>query len=84
MKDVEKIITEITNLKRKIIVDYEKYSDKVWIADDAFNEILIQLKKIKIAKEKYELENACVAKPKFTKCEETQNTKYHNWYEDKK
>ena len=60
MKDIEKIIIEITNLKRKIIVDYEKYSDKVWIADDAFNEILVQLKEIKIAKEKYEIENACV------------------------
>ena len=39
MKDVEKIITEITNLKRKIIVDYEKYSDRVWSDDDSFNNI---------------------------------------------
>ncbi len=77
MKDIEKIIIEITNLKRKIIVDYEKYSDKVWIADDAFNEILVQLKEIKIAKEKYEIENACV------NIEGKQNTKYHYLYEKK-
>lgn len=81
MKDIEKIITEITNLKRKIIVDYEKYSDRVWSADDSFNNILHQLEKIKIAKEKYEIENACTNDEKTAN--EKQNTKYHSLYEKK-
>ena len=81
MKDVEKIITEITNLKRKIIVDYEKYSDRVWSADDSFNNILHQLEKIKIAKEKYDIENACGESSNF---QSKQNTKYHYLYENEK
>ena len=81
MKDIEKIIIEITNLKRKIIVDYEKYSDRVWIVDDGFNEILFQLKKIKIAEEKYEIENACMEEPiEYPETSnEKQNTKYHSF-----
>ena len=48
MRDIEKIISEIIKLKRKIIVDYQKYSDKVWNVDDSFNIIIEEIKKINI------------------------------------
>ena len=81
MRDIEKIISEIIKLKREIIVDYQKYSDKVWNVDDSFNIIIEELKKINIDTEEYKTENACRKEP--LEPLETQNTKYHYFYEKK-